>query len=108
MGDFNVAHQEIDLARPQQNKNNTMFTPKEREQIDKLITLGFTDTFRNFHKEGNQYTWWDYANNCRQRNVGWRIDYFFASKPLLPQVKDAFILPEIKGSDHCPIGAEID
>jgi len=107
IGDFNIAHQEIDLARPKQNKNNIMFTPKEREQIDRLIDLGFTDSFRKFYKEGGHYTWWPYLANARQRNLGWRIDYAFVSKRLTPNLKKSFILSQVKGSDHCPIGIEI-
>jgi len=107
IGDFNVAHEEIDLARPKQNKNNIMFTPKEREQIDKLLNLGFVDSFRKFHKEGGHYTWWPYFANTRQRNLGWRIDYTFVSKNLSSKIKNAFILPKVQGSDHCPIGIEI-
>lgn len=107
IGDFNIAHQEIDLARPKQNKNNIMFTQEERKQIDRLINLDFTDSFRQFHQEGGNYTWWPYFANARQRNLGWRIDYAFISKTLIPNLEDAFILSEIKGSDHCPIGIEI-
>lgn len=107
IGDFNIAHKEIDLARPEQNRNNIMFTSKERKQIDKLIKLGFIDTFRKFHKKGGNYTWWVYHANARQRNLGWRIDYAFTSKMLTPELKNAFILPEVKGSDHCPIGVEV-
>lgn len=107
IGDFNVAHQEIDLARPKENKNNIMFTPKERKQIDKIIELGFSDTFRKFHKEGGHYTWWPYFLNARERNLGWRIDYAFSSKVLAPEIKDAFVLAKVKGSDHCPIGIEV-
>jgi len=107
IGDFNIAHQEIDLARPKQNKNNIMFTPKEREQIDRLIDLGFTDSFRKFHNDGGHYTWWPYFANARQRNLGWRIDYAFVSKKLVPNLKKSFILSQVQGSDHCPIGIEI-
>jgi exodeoxyribonuclease-3 len=107
IGDFNVAHKNIDLTRPEQNKNNIMFTPEEREQIDKTIKLGFTDTFRKFHKKGGYYTWWVYHANARQRNLGWRIDYAFTSKSLTPKLKNAFILSEVKGSDHCPIGVDL-
>jgi len=106
-GDFNVAHQEIDLARPKQNQNNTMFTLEERKQIDAIIKLGFVDTFRKFHSDGGHYTWWPYMANARQRNLGWRIDYIFVSKNLTSKLKDAFILKDIAGSDHCPIGIEI-
>jgi exodeoxyribonuclease-3 len=106
-GDFNIAHQEIDLARPRQNQNNVMFTKEEREQIDKIIDLGFTDTFRKFNKKGGNYTWWPYFANARQRNLGWRIDYVFTSKKITPKLKDAFILNKVTGSDHCPIGAMV-
>jgi exodeoxyribonuclease-3 len=107
IGDFNIAHKDIDLARPKQNRNNIMFTPKEREQIDKLLNLGFIDTFRKFHKRRENYTWWPYFAKARQRNLGWRIDYAFISKRLTPKLKNAFILPKVTGSDHCPIGIEI-
>ncbi len=106
-GDFNIAHKEIDLERPRQNQNNIMFTPEERKQIDKMIRSGFTDTFRKFHEEGGYYTWWPYFSNARERNLGWRIDYIFVSKTLTPKLKDAFILNKVIGSDHCPIGTEI-
>ncbi len=106
-GDFNVAHQEIDLARPKQNKNNTMFTPEERQEIDKIIDSRFIDSFRKFYQEGKNYTWWPYFVQARKRNLGWRIDYIFISSFLAPQLKDAFILSEVMGSDHCPIGIEI-
>lgn len=107
IGDFNVAHKEIDLTRPKQNRNNIMFTPKERKQIDKLLKLGFMDSFRKFHKKGGHYTWWPYAYKAKERNLGWRIDYAFVSKSLAPKLKNAFILPNVPGSDHCPIGIEI-
>ena len=107
IGDFNIAHQEIDLARPKDNVKNIMFTPKERKQIDRIIKLGFIDSFRKFHEEGGHYTWWAYIRNCRERNIGWRIDYAFASKSLTPKLRKAFILPKVKGSDHCPIGIKL-
>jgi exodeoxyribonuclease-3 len=107
IGDFNVAHQEIDLARPKENKNNIMFTPKERGQINRIIKLGYVDSFRKFHKRGGYYTWWAYIAQARERNLGWRIDYAFVSKPLVTKLKDAFILPKVKGSDHCPIGIKL-
>ena len=107
VGDFNVAHKEIDLARPNQNKNNTMFTIKEREQIDRLINLGFMDSFRKFNSGRNNYTWWPYFANARARNLGWRIDYAFVAQKLISRLKNAFILTKLKGSDHCPIGIEI-
>lgn len=107
IGDFNIANKEIDLARPKQNKNNIMFTSEERKQIDKLLNLGFIDSFRKFHKDSGHYTWWPYFANARQRNLGWRIDYAFFSKNLTPKIKDVFILSKVKGSDHCPIGIEM-
>jgi len=108
VGDFNIAHKEIDLARPKENKNNIMFTKEERERIDKLIELGFADSFRKFHpKETGHYTWWIYFANARDRNIGWRIDYCFASKALSGRLKSAFILPKVMGSDHCPVGVDI-
>jgi exodeoxyribonuclease-3 len=107
IGDFNIAHKEIDLARPKQNKNNIMFTMEERKQINEITEFGFTDTFRKFHKEGGNYTWWPYFASARIRNLGWRIDYIFTSAQLTNAVKRAFILKNVKGSDHCPIGIEI-
>jgi len=107
IGDFNIAHQEIDLARPKDNIKNIMFTPQERKQIERIIKLDFADSFRKFHQESGHYTWWAYIRNCRERNIGWRIDYAFVSNTLVAKLKDAFILPEVKGSDHCPIGIEI-
>ncbi len=107
IGDFNVAHQEVDLARPRDNKNNVMFTSEERKQIDRIIELGFTDTFRKFNKKGGNYTWWSYRFNAKERNLGWRLDYIFTSKTLTPKIKNAFILSRVAGSDHCPIGIEI-
>lgn len=106
-GDFNIAHQEIDLARPKGNKDNIMFTPKEREQIDNILSLGFVDSFREKNKEAGNYTWWPYAFEARERNVGWRIDYVFVSKSIASKLKNAFILREVDISDHCPIGLEI-
>lgn len=103
-GDVNTAHKEIDLARPKENVNRTGFLPEERAWMDKLVSHGYVDTFRHFHKEPNQYTYWDMKTGARLRNVGWRIDYFFVSENLLPNITSAFILPEVMGSDHCPIG----
>lgn len=108
LGDFNVAHNEIDLARPKQNLNNTMFTFPERVQIDKLLAAGFIDSFRKFNSEGGNYSWWPYMYNARSKNIGWRIDYIFASSDLENKLKDAFILKDVVASDHCPIGIEID
>ncbi len=106
-GDFNIAHEDIDLDRPKRNRNNIMFTSEERKQLDMLIDNGFIDTFRQFHKEGGNYTWWPYFANARERNLGWRIDYVFVSQPLSKKLKDAFILNRVQGSDHCPVGIVI-
>lgn len=103
-GDVNTAHREIDLARPKENSKISGFLPVEREWIDKFIAHGYVDTFRHFHPEPNQYTWWDLKSGARQRNVGWRIDYFFVTEDLLPSISGSFIMPEVMGSDHCPIG----
>ncbi|TSC85282.1 MAG: exodeoxyribonuclease III [Microgenomates group bacterium Gr01-1014_16] len=108
LGDFNVAHQEIDLERPKQNKNNIMFTSNERKQLDRVTELGFVDTFRKFYSEGGNYTWWPYIAQARQRNLGWRIDYCFVSRNLIERVKGAFILKQVVGSDHCPVGVTIE
>ena len=106
-GDFNTAHTEIDLARPKNNEGNTGFLPEERKWITKFISKGYVDTFRHFTKEPNHYTWWDYKTRARERNVGWRLDYFFVSENLLPKVKKSYILKDVMGSDHCPICIEI-
>jgi exodeoxyribonuclease-3 len=103
-GDVNTAHKEIDLARPKENSKVSGFLPEERAWMDKFISHGYVDTFRRFNKEPDQYTWWDMKSGARARNVGWRIDYFFVSENLLSSVTGAFILPEVMGSDHCPIG----
>jgi len=102
-GDVNTAHQPIDLARPKENETHTGFLPEERVWIDKFIQGGYTDTFRHFIKEGGYYTWWDYKTGARARNVGWRIDYFFIDTPSVGKLKSAGMLPDIMGSDHCPI-----
>lgn len=107
-GDFNIAHREIDLARPMENRNSTMFTLEERRQIDRLESLGFVDSFRSLHAEGGRYSWWPYFAQARERNVGWRIDYVFVSRALAPKLRNAFLLPAVMGSDHCPVGIDID
>lgn len=106
-GDLNVAHKEIDLANPKANEHNHGFTPQERAGFDNLVKAGFIDTFREFHKEGGHYTWWSQMGNCRKRNIGWRIDYFLISPALQKPLKDAFILKDVMGSDHCPVGIVI-
>lgn len=105
-GDFNIAHKPIDLARPRENMNNTMFTLEERTRIDKLVEIGFIDTFREFNNMGGYYTWWPRSYRAREKNIGWRIDYIFVSSRLRKYLVDAFIL-SISGSDHCPIGIKL-
>ncbi|MDD3679384.1 MAG: exodeoxyribonuclease III [Candidatus Shapirobacteria bacterium] len=107
IGDFNIAHKEIDLARPKDNENNTGFTPEERKRIDYLLALGFEDTFRMFNKNRGNYSFWVYFAQARARNIGWRIDYCFVGRDLAGSVKKAFILKRITGSDHCPVGIEL-
>lgn len=105
-GDFNVAHEAIDLARPEANYDKSAgYTQKEIDGMDALLAAGFADTFRRLHPEARgAYSWWSYRMNARARNVGWRIDYVLASERLMPRVTDAFLLPEVPGSDHCPAG----
>ncbi|MBI3602565.1 MAG: exodeoxyribonuclease III [Candidatus Omnitrophica bacterium] len=106
-GDVNTAHTEIDLARPQENEKNTGFLPEERAWVSKFIHCGYVDTFRHFVKGAGHYSWWDYKTGARVRDVGWRIDYFFVTKNLLPRLQKAFILKDVQGSDHCPVGIEL-
>jgi len=107
-GDLNVAHQEIDLARPKGNHKNPGFSPQERQSFDNIIASNFTDTFRHFHPETTEaYSWWSYRAGARSRNVGWRIDYFCVSNSLVPLLKNAWILSDVLGSDHCPVAIEL-
>lgn len=106
-GDVNTAHKEIDLARPKENSTVSGFLPEEREWIDKFLASGFIDTLRMFNDKPEIYTWWDMVSRARERNVGWRIDYFFISENLKKNITNAFTLPDIMGSDHCPVGIEI-
>jgi len=104
-GDLNVAHQEIDIARPKTNRRSPGFSDEERESFSELLNAGFTDTFRHHHPDRTDaYSWWSYRGGARERNVGWRIDYFGVSNPLVQRVSSAFILPHVHGSDHCPVG----
>ena len=105
--DFNVAHKEIDLRNPKQNEKNAGFTIEERNWFDLFLKEGFIDTFREFEKGEGHYTWWAYRQGVRERNIGWRIDYFIISKLLRGQLKDSKILNAIMGSDHCPISIEL-
>ena len=106
-GDLNVAHKERDLTHPQANRRNHGFTDEERAGFDRFVKNGFVDSFREFIEEGGHYTWWSQFANCRARNIGWRIDYFCLSLSLRPYLKDAFVMPQVMGSDHCPVGIEI-
>jgi exodeoxyribonuclease III len=107
-GDINTAHKEIDLARPRENQKISGFLPEERDWMDRFVAAGFIDTYRVFDKSPDRYTWWDMKTKARERNVGWRIDYFYVSKGMLPHLREAFILESVQGSDHCPIGIEVD
>lgn len=107
-GDFNVAHQEIDLARPKQNDGHAGFTKEGRQGMTNFLESGFIDTWRTLHPEEQQYSWWSYRGGARAKNVGWRIDYFLASKRLQKQIKTAGIYDNVIGSDHCPVSLEIE
>lgn len=106
--DFNVAHKEIDLKNAKSNEKNAGFTIEERNWFDSFLKEGFVDTFREITKEGGHYTWWAYFNNARERNIGWRIDYFVLSRSLRDRLQKSDILKDVLGSDHCPISLEID
>lgn len=108
-GDLNVAHHDIDLKNPENNHGSAGFSDEERHCFEQLLSHGFTDTYRYFYPEAEgKYTWWNYRFNARKRNAGWRIDYFLVSNDLLPYLKNAVIYDEIMGSDHCPVGIELD
>ncbi|MBI5403599.1 MAG: exodeoxyribonuclease III [Ignavibacteriae bacterium] len=106
-GDYNTAHKEIDLSRPKENENNTGFLPEERAWIDTIINLGYVDIFRKFNKKPEQYTYWDMFTRARERNVGWRIDYFMVSEDFAGNITSAKIHPDVFGSDHCPVSIKI-
>lgn len=106
--DFNIAHEDIDLARPRQNINNTMFTWTERKIVDDLLALGYVDAFRLFEKGNEFYSWWPFSFDAYERNVGWRIDYFFVPEELEKKINKVEILKEIRGSDHAPIAMDIE
>ncbi|MAE93841.1 MAG: exodeoxyribonuclease III [Deltaproteobacteria bacterium] len=108
MGDFNTAHCEIDLARPRDNQKTSGFLPIEREEFDRWLAAGWIDCFRRAQPEPGHYSWWSQRGDCRQRNVGWRLDYVLASPAAQRYVRDAFILRRIQGSDHCPVGVDVD
>jgi len=108
-GDLNVAHKEIDLKNPKTNRKNAGFTDEEREKMTSLLNSGFTDSFRYLYPEKeNAYSWWSYMGHSREKNIGWRIDYFILSKSIEKKIKESHIYAEIMGSDHCPVGLEIE
>lgn len=108
LGDLNIAHNEIDLARPKQNINNVMFTREERDLLDEIVDFGFVDAYRFLNPTVSAYTWWPYSKSAREKNIGWRLDYLFVSHKLKGKLKNSFILREIFLSDHCPTGIEIN
>ena len=108
-GDLNVAHKEIDLKNPKNNRKNAGFTDEEREKITELLNAGFTDTFRYLYPDKTDtYTWWSYMFKAREKNAGWRIDYFIVSNSIKDKIKESYIYSEVMGSDHCPVGLDID
>lgn len=102
-GDFNTAHREIDLKNPKNNEKRSGFLPIERDVLDRFLEMGYVDVFRHLYPDKVQYSWWDYRTRARERNAGWRIDYFYVSRPMVPQIVDSAILDQVTGSDHCPI-----
>ncbi len=107
-GDFNVAHKEKDLANPQSNFKNAGFTPEEREWFSKFLDKGYVDNFREFNKEGGNYTFWSYMHNARERNIGWRLDYFVVNEKFKENIKKSEIMEDVMGSDHCPIKLNLE
>lgn len=107
-GDFNTAHNEIDLAHPESNRKRSGFMDIEREWVDKYVESGLVDTFRELHPDKVAYSWWDYRTGARARDIGWRIDYFMVDEPFMERISAAFILPDVMGSDHCPVGIELE
>jgi exodeoxyribonuclease-3 len=108
LGDFNTAHREIDLARPRENQGTSGFLPEERAELDRWLAAGWVDSFRAFDPTPGRYSWWSQRGGARERNVGWRIDYVLASPAAMRFVRNAFIQPEVMGSDHCPVGVDVD
>ncbi len=107
-GDLNVAHQEIDIKNPKTNRRSAGFTDEERDKMTRLLAAGFADTYRRLYPTEIQYTWWSYMRNAREKNVGWRLDYFIVNEAFMPRVQDALIYNDVFGSDHCPIGIVVD
>ena len=107
-GDLNVAHNEIDLKNPKSNHHSAGFSDEERGKFTELLASGFADSYRSLYPDKVEYSWWSYMMKAREKNVGWRIDYFVVSNRILNKVKDSFILTDVMGSDHCPVGIEID
>ncbi len=107
-GDFNIAHTEIDLANPKTNTQNAGFLPEERAWMDKFLSSGYVDTFRNFEKKGGHYSWWSYRPGVREKNIGWRLDYHVTNQSFLKNIKKSYIQPEVRGSDHCPVVIELE
>ena len=107
MGDFNTCHQDIDLARPQQNRKTSGFRPEEREELDRWLQSGWTDTYRHFHAEKVEYSWWSQRKGVREKNIGWRLDMVLASPGAVEHLRGAAIHPEVMGSDHCPVSVEV-
>lgn len=107
-GDFNIAHTAIDLANPKENENSAGYYIEEREAMTQFLNAGFVDTFRHFTQEPGHYTWWSYRTRARERNIGWRIDYHCVNKAFLPRVRRSWILSQVMGSDHCPVGIELE
>jgi exodeoxyribonuclease-3 len=108
MGDFNTCHRDIDLARPRQNRETSGFRPEEREELDRWLTHGWTDTYRHLHPERVEYSWWSQRKGVREKNVGWRLDMVLASPGAMEYVRDAAIHTEVMGSDHCPVSVDVD
>jgi len=105
--DWNIAHKEIDLKNPKSNQNNAGFLPEERTWMDQFISAGYFDSFRHFHPEGGHYTWWSYRPGVREKNIGWRLDYFMINEEFKDRLKKSYHQPQVLGSDHCPIGVEL-